>query len=82
MEALIELLPKTDGEVRGDIRRHLFAVAGQVAGADDRAWSSGGRSTRRISGFRPPVMSRSAPKRCPARRRTMGCRSMRGGSSS
>jgi hypothetical protein len=39
IEALIDLLPKTDGEVCGDIRRHLFAVAGQVVGADDRSWS-------------------------------------------
>ena len=40
MEALIDLLPKTDGEVRGDIRRYLVAVAGQIAVADDKAWSS------------------------------------------
>ncbi len=40
IEALIGLLPKTDGEVRGDIRRYLVAVAGQIAGADDKAWSS------------------------------------------
>jgi len=40
IEALIDLLPKTDGEVRGDIRRYLVAVAGQIAGADDKVWSS------------------------------------------
>jgi uncharacterized protein YegL len=40
IEALIDLLPKTDGEVRGDIRRYLVAVAGQIPGADDRLWSS------------------------------------------
>ncbi len=39
IEALIDLLPKTDGEVRGDIHRHLVAVAGQIPGADDKAWS-------------------------------------------
>ena len=38
IEALIDLLPKTDGEVRADIRRHLLAIAGQVAG-DDKGWS-------------------------------------------
>ena len=40
VEALIDLLPRTDGEVRGDIRRYLVAVAGQIPGADDKAWSS------------------------------------------
>ncbi len=40
VEALIELLPKTDGLVRGDILRQLVAVAGQVPGADDKSWAA------------------------------------------
>jgi hypothetical protein len=54
MEALIDLLPKTDGEVRGDIRRHLFAVAGQIAGDDDRAWSLWWQKHKDDFRFPPP----------------------------
>lgn len=40
MEALIDLVPKIDGEIRGDIYRHLADVAGEINGADDGAWAS------------------------------------------
>ena len=40
VETLVGLLSKTDGLVRGDIVRHLVAVAGQIAGADDKAWAA------------------------------------------
>jgi hypothetical protein len=65
MEALIDLLPKTDGEVHGDICRHLIAVAGQIAGADDEAWSSWWKKHKEGFQFPPrdsnPISTEAAP---------------------
>ena len=38
VEALIALLPEVDGEVRGDVLRHLAALSGQWHGTDAKAW--------------------------------------------
>ena len=38
IDALLELLPKLDGEVRGDVVRHLTQATGQAHGTDIAAW--------------------------------------------
>jgi hypothetical protein len=38
VDALLELLPKLDGEVRGDLVRHLTQLTGQAHGSDNEAW--------------------------------------------
>ncbi len=38
IQAIISLLPDVDGEIRGDILRHLAAVSGRSFGADNKAW--------------------------------------------
>jgi hypothetical protein len=38
IDALLELLPKLDGEVRGDVVRHLTQSTGQAHGSDSDAW--------------------------------------------
>ncbi len=38
VEALITLLPDVDGEVRGDVVRHLAAISGQAQISDGKVW--------------------------------------------
>ena len=40
VDALIELLPKVDGEARGDVLRHLGNVSGEQYGAHPEAWQA------------------------------------------
>ncbi len=40
IDALIELLPKVDGEARGDMLRHLANVSGEQYGAHPEAWQA------------------------------------------
>jgi hypothetical protein len=54
IEALIDLLPKTDGVVHGDILRQLVAVAGQIPGADDKAWAAWWKKHKGDFKFPPP----------------------------
>ena len=40
VDALIELLPKVDGEARGDVLRHLGNVSGEQYGPHPEAWQA------------------------------------------
>ena len=55
----ISLLSDVDGEIRGDILRHLAAVSGQSLGPTPRPGRPGGKRTR--TGFRFPASDVSIP---------------------
>ena len=56
VDALIELLPKVDGEVRGDVLRRLAALADQWLGTDAKAWQAWWNKHKK--GFEFPPESR------------------------
>jgi hypothetical protein len=53
IDALMELLPKMDGEVRGDIVRRLTAVTHQTHGFDAAAWQAWWKEHREHFEFPP-----------------------------
>jgi hypothetical protein len=59
VQALTSLLPDVDGEVRGDILRHLAAVSGQWYGTDGKAWQNWWE--RNKEGFRFPASDFNTP---------------------
>ncbi|MGD0654432.1 MAG: VWA domain-containing protein [Thermoguttaceae bacterium] len=59
VQALTSLLPDVDGEVRGDILRHLAAVSGQWYGADGKAWQNWWEKNK--DGFKFPASDFNIP---------------------
>ena len=55
----ISLLPEVDGEIRGDILRHLAAVSGQSLGADAKTWQAWWDKNK--EGFEFPASDVSIP---------------------
>ena len=58
VDALIGLLPKVDGEVRGDVFRRLSAVAEQWLGPDPKVWQAWWQKHKK--GFEFPPENRQA----------------------
>ena len=61
IDELMALLPKVDGEVRGDIVRHLTAVTRQQLGFDAGAWKTWWKQHREGFEFPPPDAKAPAP---------------------
>ncbi len=66
IDALLALLPSVDGEVAGDIVRHLTQVSGEQIGSDLQAWRGWWKKRREGFGFpprgaKPPVVEAAAP---------------------
>ena len=53
IDALIALLPKVDGEVRGDVLRRLAALSDQWLGTDAKAWQAWWQKHKKDFGFPP-----------------------------
>jgi hypothetical protein len=58
---LTELLPGVDGEVRGDVVRHLAAVSGQQFGNQSEAWQKWWKEHKDGFQFPPPNAATAAP---------------------
>jgi hypothetical protein len=58
IDLLLALLPKLDGEVRGDVLRRLAAVAGQWLGSDPKAWIAWWQKNKK--GFKFPPESHNS----------------------
>ncbi len=65
VESLIALLPEVDGEVRGDVLRHLAALSGQWHGTDANAWRHWWETHKEHFEFPRPEPGSSAAKASP-----------------
>jgi hypothetical protein len=59
IEALLALLPRTEGEICGDIVRHLTRISGKHLGADLAAWRGWWKAHK--EGFEFPVKAAEEP---------------------
>ncbi len=59
IQTLISLLPDVDGEIRGDILRHLAAISGLSLGSDGKAWQAWWEKNK--EDFKFPASDVSAP---------------------
>ena len=63
VDVLTDLLPKFDGEVRGDVVRHLAAVSGQQYGNQSEAWQKWWKEHKDGFQFPSSTAAAAAPRR-------------------